>query len=866
MPKRKNEGSLSPRDKKLRELGEQRLEKLREQEERIRRHLETDRGRNDHQALRYLLHQVEVERHDLYNNLRKDKQYVPKPGKARRDRRQVQVIERPTLPTAAEQGPAPQPSKYSIPRPVPGRDLPEFASRYTRREERAEEDQSGRPWTSAPYVEALLPVEGADKVVSALRKFAQKDERSIVRDWARKTFGSIHQAREALLDAATISDDVEVWRGLLAETRRAREFESLTDEEIRAAIRSDAGTPALRIRRAALLAHRKVWVNQIAAAIKESAPKETDKDTLDRRLRAGLRSFHTAANCGKHTNPQFPYLTSDREVVDVESVVEHVKAFLDDPDDKRYVKDSEDDRGRYRVTVLQKELGKALPRRRVEIQRRKWGGKPYFQGTITKRRDASLVWDTNEEVNGLALALPIGGFPPIDVERYLYQDGTSLLSDHQLASAKTSRGKACAVLKLKPKHDFLRWYDKHIENHNPDAPLEKRCIHNTTQFVVVDPDGPNPRLFIRPVFKFYEPSKTVPDSHSPWKRPQCRYLIGIDRGVNYVLRAVVVDTERQEVIQDIPLEGKKEEWRQIRNEIAYHQRMRDLARNQKAHPSEVAKHVRALALARKKDRALGRFETVEAVAKLVEHCEREYGSCNYCFVLEDLEIKSMNLKRNNRVKHMAAVSDALVNQMRKHGYAYNARTSNVDGVRHEGPWYTSQVSPLGWWAKRDEVEAAWKQDKTRPIGRRVGNWYERPSDDEGSAKPQLFRRGRWVKPGASGKRFGRARFCVEPGDESPGAPMRRNWGSELFWDPYATSFKGRRFPEGAVLEADFVGAFNIALRPLVKDGHGKGFTAVDMALEHTKLNPRFGIVCQVPVYAFEEMNGDPRGALRRFML
>jgi hypothetical protein len=865
MARAKSENTLSERDVRLREVGERRLEKLKEQEERIRRHLETERGKNDHQALRYLLHQIEVERNDLFHNL-KDPMYIPLPGKPQRGRRRIQSVERPTVPGQRAGGPAPQPTKYAIPRPVPGTDLPAFSSKYQRREEREEGGQGGRSWTSAPYVEVALPIDGADKIIAALRRFAQKDERSIVRDWAKTKFGSISEARSALLEGARVSADPEVWRALLAQTRNAAEFHSLPDDVLREAMEPGATGPTSRVRRAALTVHQKYWVDQTAKAIKDSAPADTDKDTLDRRLRAGLKSFHTAVNSGKHTNPQFPYLTSEREVVDLQSVVEQVKAFLDDPDDERYVKDKDDDRKRHRVTVLQRELGKALPRRRVENERRRWAGKPYFQGTMTKRRQASLVWDTREEVNGLSLAVPIGGFPSIDPERYIYQDGTSLLSDYQLASAKTNRGKACAVLKLKPKHDFLRWYAKHVENHNPDAPLERRCVHNTTQFVVVDPDGPNPRLFIRPVFKFYEPNKTIADCHARWSKPQCRYLIGIDRGINYVLRAVVVDTHEKKVVEDIAIAGKKHEWRAIREEIAYHQRMRDIALNEGAHRSVVAKHVRALALARKKDRALGRFETVEAVARLVEQCEQKYGSGNYCFVLEDLAVGRMNLKRNNRVKHMAAVSDALINQMRKRGYAYH-RQGDVDGVRFEGAWYTSQVSPFGWWAKRDEVEAAWNKDKTRPIGRRVGKYYENPPEDGEGNKPELYRRGRLARPrDADGRPYGRMRFLVEIGDELPEAPRRWNWGGELFWDPHTTTFKDREFPHGVVLDADFVGAFNIALRPLVNDGQGKGFTANRMAEGHALLNPEYEIECPIPVYAFEEVDGDPRGALRRLVL
>lgn len=863
---RSSSSDLSPLERSLRKVGENRLERLRVREEKIRKHIEQHpRGKNDHQALHFLLHQIEVERNDLYRNL-KDPEYVPKPAKQRRERRQINVAKPPTRPKK-EKGPQPESTKYVIRPPVPGKNLPAFASKYEARDTRDDSYQDGRSWTSAPYVEVELPILGADKVIQKLMKFVQKDERSIVRDWATKTYSSIEAAREALLVGAQVSEDVSVWRGLLAETKNAQNFAALSDDQIEAAMSKEAKGADLRPRRAALLVAQRHWVDQTVKAIKESAPSGVDKDTLDRRLRAGLRGFHTAANSGKHTNPQFPYLTAEKPVVPMESVVQSVLAFLDDPDDQRYTKDKEDDKKRHRVTVLQKELGKARPRKRLELQTPKWAGRPTVKGTISKRRDAALVWDTSKEANGLCLALPIGGMPKIDVEQFIYQDGTSLLSDCQIASKTTKKGAACAVLPLKPKHDFLRWFTKHVENHNPDAPLERRCLHNTTQFVIVDPEGPRPRLFVRPVFKFYDPGKTVPNTHETWKKPDCRYLVGIDRGINYVLRAVVVDTEEKKVIADIGLPGRKHEWRMIRDEIAYHQQMRDLARNTGKHASVVAKHVRALALARQKDRALGKFATVEAVAELVKKCEQDYGSGNYCFVLEDLDMGAMNLKRNNRVKHMAVMEEALVNQMRKQGYAYDGRRGRVDGVRHEGAWYTSQVSPFGWWAKRDEVEEAWKRDKTRPIGRKVGNWYEMPEPGQDGDRPDTYRKGYWSKPkNAEGKPNGRNRFSVEPGDEKPDAERRFCWGSELFWDPNVKSFKGKEFPEGVVLDADFVGALNIALRPLVNDGQGKGFKAEDMAREHTILNPQFKIACQIPVYEFVEEDGDKWAALRRIML
>ncbi len=658
---------MSKREARLREVAVNRLARLKEREEKIRKHLESVRGRNDHQTLHFLLHQIEVERNDLFNNL-KDSSYAPKLGKAKREKRKG-VLAAPTLHIKVK-GPPPTPSKYSIRKPVAGNNLPKFASKYDAADERSEDDDKGRSWTSAPYVEALFPVQGRDRVINALRKFVQKDERAIVRDWAEGTFGSIEDAKPALLAGATIEASEEVWRSWLAQAKSPSEFDRASERVIAEAMANDSelkdkagkrSPEGQRIRRTVLLVAGKHWVDGIVKSIKESAPVGTDKDTLDRRLRSAMKSFHTAANSGKHTNPQFPYLTEDKPTVLMEDVVTAVMEFLDTADDKdRYIKHKEDDKKRHKVSILQKELGKARPRKRLEIARQKWAGKSYVQGTISKKRDASLVWDGSAHSDGLMLAMPMDRFAELDSRRFFNQDGSQLDVDYQLVrTSGTQRagdfrihrhedgfpvGRGCALLPLRPKHDFLRWYTKHVENHNADAPLDRRCIHNTTQFVIVDPDGPNPRLFVRPVFKFYDPGKTVANSQGwdkeskSWKKPDCRYLIGIDRGINYVLRAVVVDTETKHVIADIALPGRKHEWKAIRDEIAYHQQMRDNARNNGAHPSVIARHAAAIARARKKDRGLGKTETVEAVAKLVAQCERDYGTGNYCFILEDLDM------------------------------------------------------------------------------------------------------------------------------------------------------------------------------------------------------------------------------------
>ncbi|OJU64324.1 MAG: hypothetical protein BGO01_19630 [Armatimonadetes bacterium 55-13] len=738
-----------------------------------------------------------------------------------------------------------------IPQPVPGINLPRLINRFGKSDQKSESDQEGRFWTSAPFIEVELPMLNAHRVIKALMRFVQKDERSVVRTWAVTKFGSIEAAREVLLAGALLQREPEIMRGFL---QNIDPWGSLSDEEL---IRDEKAWRTVK-----LLA-QKNWVDQIAKSIKDSAPKGVDKDTLDRRLRSGLKAFHSAANSGKHTNPQFPYLTSEKPSANFESVVDSVLEFLDLEDKDRYTIAKVDDKKRHRVTALQKELGQAKPRVRLEQERSRWAGHSYLQGTITRKRQASLVWDGHRTENGLALAIPLDGMPKIDVQRYMYQDGTSLLSDRQITSKTKSEGKDCALMPLRFKHAFLRWYTKHVENHVAEAPLERRCIHNTTQFVIVDPEGKHPRLFIRPVFKFYDSNKTIQNSNAPWCKPQCRYLIGIDRGINYVLRAVVVDTEEKAVIDDIPLPGRKREWRAIRQEIAYFQRMRDLSKS----AQERNRYVVALAKARRKDRSLGKTETVEAVAKLVQNCSERFGEGNYCFVLENLELGALNLKRNNRVKHLASMEEALIYQMRKRGYFYNSRSNRVDGVRWEAARYTSQVSPFGWWAKRDEVEKAKKQDKSMAIGRKIGEGYEGPQDDEIESHSTIYRQGRWMKlRNEEGKAYGRSRFVVQPEDLDPAQPRRFSWGSELFWDPYQKEFKGKSFSQGVVLDADFVGALNIALRPLVNDGKGKGFTTAMMAEAHVKLNPTFEIRCKIPVYEFIAENDNSRAALRRIVI
>jgi hypothetical protein len=65
-----------------------------------------------------------------------------------------------------------------------------------------------------------------------------------------------------------------------------------------------------------------------------------------------------------------------------------------------------------------------------------------------------------------------------------------------------------------------------------------------------------------------------------------------------------------------------------------------------------------------------------------------------------------------------------------------------------------------------------------------------------------------------------------------------------------------------VLDADFVGAFNLAVRPIVKDGR-KNLKMVDAAELHTRINPTVGLECAIPLYRF---CGATRDALERVVV
>lgn len=816
------------RHERLREVAEKRLERLEKKAEHIRKHLK-DKP-DDLQAWHYLLHRVLVQYNDIKRNL-EDEEWVPKPKKVKEKRK----TERPSIPEPLKQmGPQPGPQTHIIKEPQP---LPPERDKDLER-------GTGRSWCCAAFVELEIPLGKEEKIFEKLEPISNKHDEEIVRRWAINKFGSIKNAKESLKLQATLPENAAVWRALIKRSKSGAKFDNLSDEDLLA----DKSA-----RNIARKWHEVEWVKATADEIKQIAPKGVAKDHLEGRLKAHLSSFHAAANRGKHTNPQFPYLAEDdTEVPDLNAALEE---WFRLPSEERFKSHPDDPKKRGYLTLLQQDLGrlKRLKHWRGTEKRQPWAGRTHYKAITSRRREGALLWDKQED--RFVFAIPVGGESRIDEERYVYTDGKSLHTDNQLT------GKSCLILPLKPKHDFLRWYEKHVENHNPNAPLHRRCANFCTQYVLIPPEGRKPaQLFIRPVFKFLDENDIeVPDTHSFYKKPQCRYLIGIDRGINYPYRAVVLDAESNTVIADVFIHGRKNEWKRLRDALAYHQSRRDTLRNAGASPSAIEREIKQIKRLRRKERGLNKIETVESIANLVSWAERELGAGEYCFVIENLG--DMNLKRNNRVKYLAAIYDALFNQMRKHGYKFTERKNNpniVDGLREEWAYATSQLSPSGWYASREIVESALAKDKTQYTGRKIGFHFCCEPDER-----DLYHKVKYAPPAGGGRRNV---LWVKGTEWNPQGQRWRHLGQELFWDPTVKHFAGIDFPHGIVLDADFIGAFNVALRPLVKDGKGKGFGGEEVVEAHQRLNPTIKFDCEITAYEFVEVDGDPRGALRKVIL
>lgn len=801
---------------RLRQLAKQREAALLRKADKVREHLE--RFPKDLQSARFVLHELLVEAHDIHRNLEKDPEWVPKPkrGKVKKGRAVGDVPAPPEREVVHEPR---KESKYRLRPPVPpAMPLEDYLNAVKRGE--------GRDWCSSPFIEVALPLnpQRVEELIAHLSKFRSDLAEEVVRAWAIHTYGSIPAAKQKLRDEAVLAEDEVLWRSSLEgfRTKDGRSVPKLGWDELRA-------DPGARKRVVKTLSFE--YEKRVAQSIGEFAKGsevfgQVSKDQLAKRL-SSLKAFFTGVNSGKHTNPQFPYLSDESDPLSRRNAgkfaADGIQEYLALPEDERYGNDPDNPK-RPRLRGLQKDLGAAMRpfMHRGQERPKRWRGTVLLEGTMTRRREGALLWDDAHEA--LVLVVPCGGQPGFAQDNFRYFDGRAL--DSQLLTTR-GRGQSSFVLPLLPKHDFLRWYDRHVQNHDADARPEFRCDHSTTQFVLLNEGteaNPKYRMFIRPVLKFLDPEYEVKGTHDMFSLPECRYLIGIDRGINYPLRAVAVDLKERAVVWDYFVPGKVDEWKQLRGQIAYHQSQRSKLRNERGDKDKIERHSKALAALRKRERALGKVEVVEAIARLSDSAEIQFGTGNYCFVLE--ELNDFNLKRENRVKQIAAIRDALVNQLRKKGYKYESRSGKVDGLRFVGAHYTSQVSPSGVWIGK---EALARSDQ--PIGRKIGS--RTPKAPLGTA----------VRIGELRRQEGARwpRLCVD----EIFVPAE---GEALFWDNQTEHVQGLPTPGGPVWDADFIGALNIALRPVVMEGRKKGeCKATQLAEGHVRINPTFRIRCAVVV-------------------
>lgn len=443
-----------------------------------------------------------------------------------------------------------------------------------------------------------------------------------------------------------------------------------------------------------------------------------------------------------------------------------------------------------------------------------------ISGSVTQRAQASILYDTKEDCLVLAVVYAQKVGKPIELGRYLNIDGTRIedeIPSPQLMDRNTRKPKSVVVFKLQAKHDFLRWYNKHVQNHDENAPLHRRAELNSFKFHVVFPSNKSlpPKLFIVPTFSFWE------EDFDPWEGianiDKARYHIGIDRGITYPIRAVVYDRQTNQIVEDIAMDGKTQEWRRANNAVAHLQSKIDRLRNTQGKQYQINEVSRKLGTWAKKRKNINQTEVVKFVAGLVQYCEEKFGRGNYCFILENFKFIQT---RYSGVNFMKIAMDALTNQMVKRGYSYFKGKDNdirVCGIWHVLAGGTSQVSPSGW---------MYSDENDKLVGRGVGRYFEKSLDNS--------RRGT-IKCYAPKKYM----LTIDGNNVA-------SFGNELFYDPKV----------GKIFDADFVGAFNIAVRPTVMKEIGMKTVTKnsyrDLIERHKTFNPDVKISCNTNIRVLSE--------------
>lgn len=641
-------------------------------------------------------------------------------------------------------------------------------------------------YSTPPLIEIEMP-ESAELYDAVVKFFKSKNDNfeDIVREWALIKYNTLDNAQIKLVESAKVQVDSAFVRKqiLVSPLKDKDKYLSLSDEDL------IKNTRAIKI---AIETVQEIWVSDLLSDIFDRYKNtgKIDVGHAKKKFKEMLSGFHSSVNSDKTKNPNFPFLSQNLTSSSMSEIVEEAIA----------------------VTSLeglhdtQKKLGKISRKPIVKNE---------LVGTITARQIACVIYD--KQTNQFCLAIPNATGSPLDFDRYTFFDGSHLLSANDLITSK-NKSKSCIVLPLKMKHDFRRWYNKHVDNHDPNAPLERRCLQKTIQFKM-KPEANGFRILLRLGLRFYNPFYQVDrltKVNGAWKSPNVKYLIGIDRGIHSPFQAVVYDVENSCVIERFEAKGRREEWNYMKWQIAVQAAHIAKLKRINADKRRISKATTNLRRLYKKSKCLSSVQVVESIAKMSDYIENKYGTGNYAYVLELLS-DNMNLKGSNRVKWIAEIRKALTNQMIKKGYRHKRgatiKETWVDGVIDVLAMGTSQVSPSGFVSNS-------KTNNDGILGRNIGYCYLRKSENGIYLKKTKNRKG-------------------------------DSFGCQLYYDGNT----------GKIYDADFIGAINIAVRPLLYDGYAKisGDTWYELSSD---FNPSIKFDCVEPLYEFVEVDGDPHGAIR----
>lgn len=641
-------------------------------------------------------------------------------------------------------------------------------------------------YSTPPLIGVEMP-EDKEIYDAVVKFFKSKGDNleDVIRKWAIKKYATYENAQNSLVESAKLNIDASFIKTQISSSslKDKTRFLSMSDEEL---CKSEMA------RKIAVQTAQIPWVDALLCEIFDPYKNtgQIDVGHAKKKFKEQLHGFHSCVNSTKTQNTNFPYLSQNVTSASTSEIVD--EALLCESMDDLY--------------EAQKKLGK-LTRKAVKNDE--------IVGTISARQQACIIYD--RRTNNFCLAIPSKFGVLLDFERYTFFDGSSLLSANDLITNK-GNSKSCIVLPLKMKHDFRRWYLKHVDNHDPDAKIERRCTQKTLQFKM-KPLGNGYQILLRLGLRFYNPFHTVErlqNANGVWKAPEVQYFIGIDRGVNSPFQAVVYDSKNMAVVERFESAGRKDEWNHIKWEISVQSAAVAKLKKNHADARRIKKAELALSRLYKKSKGISRIQVVEAVAKMADYIEEKYGTGKYCYVLETLS-DNMNLQGSNRVKWIAQVKKALTDQMIKKGYRHkrsaSVKDTRVDGVINVIAAGTSQVAPSGFISTKTI-------NNSGILGRNIGHSYLRKPENGIHLKKTS---------GMKGDTF----------------------GCQLFYDGNT----------GKIYDADYIAAINIALRPLLYNGMSK-LTVETFRENNANINPLIKIECDEPVYEFVEINGDPEGGIR----